>query len=87
MENIKKEKGESEDHRKDMVEITIKDKTYKIHRGHQTVAAIKQLGGINPNHILVQIVEGQLKDLPNDGVITMKGGEVFNCHPPIGDNS
>ncbi len=87
MENNKKEIGKSEEHRQDMVEITIKDKTYKIHRGHQTVATIKELGGINPNHILVQIVDGQLKELPNNGAVTIKGGEIFKCHPPVGDNS
>lgn len=87
MENKKMETGNSEDHRKDMVEITIKDKTYTIHRGNEKVLAIKELGGINPNHVLVQIIDGQLKDLPNDGSVTIKGGEVFKCHPPVGDNS
>ena len=87
MENSKKEAGKADEHRQDMVDITIKDKTHKIHRGRQTVAAIKELGGINPNHILVQIVDGQLQDLPNDGSVTIKGGEVFKCHPPVGDNS
>lgn len=87
MENSKKGAGNSDEHRQDMVEITIKDKVYKIHRGNQKVSAIKELGGINPNHILVQIIDGQLKDLPNDGSVTIKGGEVFKCHPPVGDNS
>jgi hypothetical protein len=35
MENNKKESGNSEENRKDMVEITIGDKNYKIHRGKQ----------------------------------------------------
>lgn len=83
----KNDGGNSEEHRQDIVTITIKDKPYSIHRGRQTVAAIKELGGVNPNHILVQIIDGQLKDLPNDGAVTIKGGEVFKCHPPVGDNS
>jgi hypothetical protein len=87
MENNKKESGKSEEHRQDMVKITIKDKVYEIHRGNQKVSTIKQVGGINPNHILVEIINGQLVDLPNDGSVTIKGGEVFKCHPPVGDNS
>jgi hypothetical protein len=87
MENNKKEGGNSDDNRKDMVEITIGDKTYEIHRGNQKVSEIKELGKINPNHILVQIIDGKLVDLPNDGSVTIKGGEVFKSHPPVGDNS
>ncbi|MBK7763325.1 MAG: multiubiquitin domain-containing protein [Bacteroidetes bacterium] len=87
MENEKKEGGNSNDYRNDLVKITIKNKPYPIHRGNQKVSAIKELGGINPNHILVEIIDGRLVDLPNDGSVTIKGGEVFNSHPPIGDNS
>jgi hypothetical protein len=87
MENKNKESGKSEDNRNDVVVISIGGKDYKIHRGNQKVAEIKELGGINPNHILVQIVNGQLIDLPNDGSVTIKGGEVFKSHPPVGDNS
>jgi hypothetical protein len=87
MENIKKEMGNSEENRHDMVEITIKNKVYKIHRGNQKVSTIKEIGGVNPNHILVEIIAGELKDLSNDGSVTIKGGEIFNSHPPVGDNS
>lgn len=87
MEKNKNEAGNSEEHRKDMVEITIKNTNYTIHRGNQRVSAIKELGGINPNHILVEIIDGKIVDLPNDGSVTIKGGEVFNSHPPVGDNS
>lgn len=79
--------GKSGEHRQDVVEITIKDNPYEIHRGNQKVAEIKQIGGINLNHILVQIIDGQLVDLPNEGAVTIKGGEVFHSHPPVGDNS
>ncbi len=87
MENLLKGNENSDEHRKDMVQITIAENDYLIHRGRQTVLAIKTLGGINPNNILVEIVNGQLIDLPSDGSITIKGGEIFNSHPPIGDNS
>lgn len=87
MENNEKTSGKSEDTRNDVVIITITGKQYKIHRGNHKVSEIKELGGINPNHILVQIVRGQLIDLPNDGSVTIKGSEEFKSHPPVGDNS
>ena len=90
MENVDskgKEHGGSDDVRQDTVEITIKNQPYKIHRGNRKVSEIKQIGGINPNHILVQVIGDKLIDLPNDGSVTIKGGEVFQSKPPVGDNS
>ena len=86
-EEKEKDHGNSEGVRNDVVEIIIKKVPYKIHRGNQPVSKIKELGGINANYILVQIKDGNLVDLPNDGSVTIKGGEVFECHPPVGDNS
>jgi hypothetical protein len=82
-----KQSSSSDDVRQDMVEITIKNQPYQIHRGHRKVSEIKQIGGINPNHILVQVTGGNLVDLPNDGAVTIKGGEIFQSKPPVGDNS
>jgi len=64
-----------------LVSITINGKTVSIHRGHQTVAEIKQAGGVNPAHELEQVRDGQLWPLPDDGAVTLKGGEVFVSHP------
>ena len=63
------------------VSITINGTTRTIHRGRQTVAEIKAAGQVNPAHELEQVENGQLRPLPDDGAITLKGGEVFISHP------
>jgi uncharacterized protein len=69
------------------VTITIKDKDYEIHRGSQTVEAIKLLGSVPVGYTLVLLDGNDVKPLPNDGKVTIKGGEVFDCTPPNGTNS
>jgi hypothetical protein len=63
------------------VSITINGTTVLIHRGHRPVAEIKAAGGVNPAHELEQVENGQLRPLPDDGAITLKGDEVFISHP------
>src|SRR5262245_21114722 len=63
------------------VNITVNGRTYSIHRGHQTVAAIKQVAEVPLAHDLEQVVDGVLKPLADDGAVTLKGGEVFVSHP------
>lgn len=68
------------------VTITVNTKTdVKIHRGHQTAAAIKAAGEAPAADDLEQLVNGQLI-LVTDGV-TIKGGEVFVTHPHDGGSS
>ncbi|MFT3783537.1 MAG: hypothetical protein QM790_16105 [Nibricoccus sp.] len=64
-----------------LVSITINSKPAEIHRGHQTIAAIKKLGGIPATDELEQVIHGKLTPLPDDGALTIKGGEVFISHP------
>ena len=64
-----------------MVTITINGTQFSIHRGHQTVADIKAVGGVNPVHELEQVEDGQLRPLPDSGAVTLKGKEVFISHP------
>lgn len=71
----------------DIVTITIDGKPVSIHRGHQTVAAIKLAGGVNPAYDLEQIIDGRLVLLPDDGAVTIKGGEEFVSHPKSGTSS
>jgi hypothetical protein len=63
------------------VSITINNRTVSIHRGRQTVAQIKAVGGVNPAHELELVEDGQFRPLPDDGAVTLKGGEVFISHP------
>jgi hypothetical protein len=64
-----------------IVTITINSKPKEIHRGHQTVATIKKLGEVPAADELEQVIQGKLTPLPDDGAVTIKGGEVFISHP------
>jgi hypothetical protein len=70
-----------------VVTITVNDEPKSIHRGHQTVAAIKQAGGVPPADDLDQVIDGNLVPLKDDGAVTVKGGEVFVSHPKDGGSS
>lgn len=85
---MKKEKKESPDKgRKDKVEVKFKNIPFNVHRGNQKVSELKKIFGVNPGYVLVQIIDGELVDLPNDDSVVIKGEEEFNCQPPVGDNS
>jgi hypothetical protein len=62
------------------VTITVNNNLKTIHRGRQSVATIKQVGGVPLADDLVQIIDGVLTPLPDDGAVTIKGGEVFLSH-------
>ena len=46
----------------------------------QTVAHIKQLGGVAAAEELEQVIDGKLTPLADDGHVTIKGHEVFISH-------
>jgi hypothetical protein len=62
------------------VEITINNIPKTIHRGHQTVAEIKTVGDVPQADELEQLINNKLTPLPDDGAVTIKGGEVFLSH-------
>jgi hypothetical protein len=78
------EKHESEqsdkDHGNDIVTITVNDNPVKIHRGHQTVEAIKDAANVPQGYELLQEIDGRLTPLKDDGAVTLKGGEIFESH-------
>jgi len=63
------------------VHISVNGVQKTIHRGHQTVAAIKAAGGVPAADDLEQNIDGQLTLLSDDGGVTIKGGEIFISHP------
>jgi hypothetical protein len=69
------------------VTITVDTKPYKIHRGHRTVAEIKNIAGVPLAFEMEQLVNGKLTPLPDDGAVTLKGGEIFLSHPKDGGAS
>lgn len=68
----------------DIVTITVNSKTYEIHRGHQTVAAIKEVAGVPAAFQLDELIDGTFTPLPDDGSVTIKGGEDFMSYPKGG---
>jgi len=64
-----------------IVSIAVNNVQYEIHRGRQTVAAIKTAGQVPLADDLEQIVDNKLVRLPDEGAVTIKGGEMFVSHP------
>ncbi len=79
--------AEDNSHSQELVTITVDTKPYKIHRGRQTVADIKKLAAVPLAFELEQLVDGKLTPVPDDGSVTVKGGEVFLSHPKDGGAS
>ena len=61
--------------------IVVNNENRRIHRGRNTVAEIKKVGEVPAADDLVQVQGGKLEPLPDDGSVTIKGGEQFISHP------
>jgi hypothetical protein len=73
--------SEHHDH-KDLVVITVNRFKYEISHGQHTVAEIKQLASVPAADELAQVREGHdPKPLPDNGSVTIEGGEVFLSYP------
>lgn len=69
------------------VTISVNGVERSIHRGRQTVAAIKDVGQVPLADDLEQVVDGKLVPLPDNGSVTIKGGETFVSHPKDSSSS
>lgn len=69
------------------VKITIDKVVTAIRPGRHTVTEIKKLGGVPQADELEQLIDGKLKPLPDDGTVTIKGGEIFMSHVRSGGSS
>lgn len=70
-----------------IVSITVDTKPRNIHRGRRTVTEIKEVGEVPLAFDLEQLIDGKLTLLPDDGSVTIKGGEQFFSHPKDGGAS
>jgi hypothetical protein len=77
----------AEEHRQDLVEVTINNEPRMIHRGRQTVAEIKEAGHVAPADELSQLVGGKYVLLPDGGSVVIRGGEEFQSNPRAGGSS
>lgn len=81
------EKQKQDPQKGPMVDIKINEETYSIHRGNNTVAQIKAVAGVPVADDLVQLIDGKLNPLADDGSFTIKGGEIFVSHPKDGKSA
>jgi hypothetical protein len=86
-EQVREGRDGHEPERGPTVTITINNVPRTIHRGRQTVAAIKEVGGVPLAEDLDQVIHGKLTPLPDDGAVTIKGGEEFVSHVKDGGSS
>jgi hypothetical protein len=77
----KEDRPDNGDHGKNFVTITVGIKDVQIHRGSQSVSAIKDAGGVPPADALEQVVDDRLTPLADGDSVTIKGGEKFVSHP------
>lgn len=66
------------------VGITVDNEVVNIHRGRQSAAEIKNAAEIPLAYELAQVIEKRLISLPDDGFVTIKGGEQFISYPKTG---
>lgn len=70
------------------VNIEMDGNPFSIHRGHQTVAAIKSACSVNPTWVIELIdADGTPQLLDDNGAVTIKGGERFISHVRGGGSS
>jgi hypothetical protein len=69
------------------VQITVNDKPVSIHRGRQSIAAIKAAAGVPLADRLDQLIDGKLTAVDQDGSVTLHGGEVFLSFLATGGSS
>jgi hypothetical protein len=72
---------------KETVIITINNVEFKIHRGHHTVAEIKALANVPLAYDLNLVDNGKFIVQPDEGGVTIKGGEEFITNAKDGASS
>lgn len=75
-----------DEHGKDVVTIYVNDEAVSIHRGNQTVVAIKNAGNVPSTDILYLMPNYEVALNDNDS-ITIKGEERFKSSAPSGASS
>ncbi len=70
-----------------IVTVTVDTQPKQVHRGDYVVSVFKSDVGLSPDRELDQVIGGELKELPDDSRIVIKGGEVFVSHVRKGGSS
>lgn len=70
-----------------LVQVTVDGKPKTIQAGTYTVAELKRVLGVDPSRVLDEVICGEFKELPDNGAVHIKGGEVFVSHVRQGQSS
>jgi hypothetical protein len=70
-----------------LVQVTIDGKQTTIQAGMYTVTELKRVLGIDPSRVLDEVIGGEFKELPDNGTVHVKGGEIFVSHVRQGQSS
>jgi hypothetical protein len=70
-----------------LVQATIDNKQKTIQAGTYTVSELKRVLGVDPSRVLDEVVCGEFKELPDNGTVHVKGGEIFVSHVRQGQSS
>lgn len=70
-----------------LVQVTIDGKHKTIQAGTYPVAELKQVLGVDPSRVLDEVIGGEFKELPDNGTVHIKGGEIFVSHVRQGQSS
>lgn len=70
-----------------LVQVTIDGKPKTIQAGTYTVAELKRVLGVEPSRVLDEVIGGEFKELPDNGTVHVKGGEIFVSHVRQGQSS
>lgn len=68
-----------------LLSITVNGQPYQIHRGARTGLEIRQAAGCPSTYSLKLLPD--LKEVGLTDKVTIKGGEAFSCHEPMGQVS
>ena len=70
-----------------LVQVTIDGKHKMIQAGTYTVTELKRGIGVDPPRVLDEVIGGEFKELPDNGTVHIKGGEIFVSHVRQGQSS
>jgi hypothetical protein len=85
--DIQHDENQSTNQHGEFVTITINNIKKNVHRGRHSVADLKTLGNIPLAYELLEVIDGVLTPLADDGHVTIKGGESFLGEPHGGRSS
>ena len=70
-----------------IVQVTIDGKQKPIQAGIYTVTELKRVLGVDPSRVLDEVIGSEFKELPDNGTVHIKGGEIFVSHVRQGQSS